>query len=98
MPTLLSVPAACEDLGGISRTTLWTLVRAGYLEQVNIGRRSFIVAKSLAAFVKSLSESADDDTVDDPDDDESPVSVPVPGLTVPRRQPHRAAQHEEAAT
>jgi hypothetical protein len=45
-------------LGGIGRTTLYELVDSGRLVKVNIGRRGFITAKSLAAYVDSLSEAA----------------------------------------
>jgi hypothetical protein len=83
MPTILSVPAACAELGGISRTTLWTLVRDRHLEQVHIGRRAFITAESIAAYVDSLGGSADDDS-----------PAPVLEGTVPRRR----AEHRTEAT
>jgi hypothetical protein len=45
-------------LGGIGRTTLYELIDSGQIVRVNIGRRGFITAKSLAAYVDSLSEAA----------------------------------------
>ncbi|WP_234811648.1 helix-turn-helix domain-containing protein [Mycolicibacterium canariasense] len=48
-------------LGDVGRTTLWKLVKANELEQVNIGRRSFITAESLQAYVDRLRGSATKD-------------------------------------
>ncbi|BCO40589.1 hypothetical protein MINTM001_17280 [Mycobacterium paraintracellulare] len=45
-------------LGGISRTKVWELVNAGELVRVNIGTRSFITAKSVAAYVDRLAAAA----------------------------------------
>lgn len=45
-------------LGGISRTKVWELVNAGELVRVNIGTRSFITAKSVAAYVDRLTAAA----------------------------------------
>ena len=58
MAILRSKPDACDDLGGISHTTLWQLVRDGHLTQVNIGRRSFITAESITKYVDSLTAAA----------------------------------------
>lgn len=55
---LIPVPAACASLGGVSRTTVYALVNQGELVKVNIGRRGFITAESLAAYVDRLAEAA----------------------------------------
>jgi hypothetical protein len=55
---LVPIPGAQSKLGGVSRTTLYKLVDAGELVKVNIGRRGFITAKSLAAYVDRISEAA----------------------------------------
>ena len=55
---LVSVPGACSVLGGVSRTTVYHLVNDGQLMKVNIGRRGFITAKSLAAYVDRISQGA----------------------------------------
>lgn len=47
---------AMRKLGGIGRTTFYQLINDGEIEQVHIGRRGFITAKSLAAYVDRLSE------------------------------------------
>jgi hypothetical protein len=47
---------AMHLLGGIGRTMFYELVAAGEIEQVKIGRRSFITAKSIAAYVDRLSQ------------------------------------------
>lgn len=54
---LLAVPDACAALGGIGRTTLWELVSRGELTRVNVGRRSFVTMKSIAAYVDRLTEA-----------------------------------------
>jgi Helix-turn-helix domain len=63
---LIPITSACSALGGISRTTVYDLVNREKLVKVNIGRRGFITAKSLAAYVDRLSESATLDRTDDP--------------------------------
>lgn len=45
-------------LGDIGRTTLYELVERGELVRVNIGRRGFVTAKSLAAYVDRLTAAA----------------------------------------
>lgn len=55
---LVPIPGALTRLGGIGRTTLYELVKSGDLVKVNIGRRGFITAKSLEAYVDRLSEAA----------------------------------------
>ncbi len=55
---LIPIPGAQSKLGGVSRTTVYDLVNQGQLVKVNIGRRGFITAKSIAAYVDRLSEAA----------------------------------------
>ncbi len=57
MRRLVSIPDSRAELGGIGHTTLYDLINRGFLVKVNIGRRSFITAESLAAYVDSLSEA-----------------------------------------
>lgn len=56
---LVPIPESMATLGDIGRTTLWKLVKANELKQVKIGRRSFITADSLQAYVDRLRESGD---------------------------------------
>jgi hypothetical protein len=53
----VSIPDARAELGGIGHTTIYDLINRRELVKVNIGRRSFITAESLAAYVDSLSEA-----------------------------------------
>ena len=46
------------QLGGIGRTKIYDLIDHGELVKVNIGRRAFVTAKSIAAYVDRLSEAA----------------------------------------
>lgn len=55
---LVPIPASCQALGGISRTTLYELVDNGDLVRVNIGRRALITQASLDAYVDRLSQTA----------------------------------------
>lgn len=55
---LIPVPTACARLGGVSRTTIYELVKQRELVKVNIGRRGFITAESLEAYVDRLSRAA----------------------------------------
>jgi predicted DNA-binding transcriptional regulator AlpA len=55
---LIPIPTVCEELGGVSRPTVYALVNRGELVKVNIGRRGFITGESLAAYVNRLSEAA----------------------------------------
>jgi predicted DNA-binding transcriptional regulator AlpA len=49
---------AVTALGGIGRTTLYELIATGHLTKVNIGRRSFVTAKSIDTYVDSLTAAA----------------------------------------
>lgn len=53
MPSpLLTVKEACERLGRISRTTLFTIVKSGRLPAVRIGaRRVFFEASTIDAYI-----------------------------------------------
>lgn len=55
---LVPIPGAQAKLGGLSRTTIYELINRGELVKVNIGRRGFITAKSIAAYVDRLSTAA----------------------------------------
>jgi hypothetical protein len=56
---LVSILEAREEwLGGIGHTTMYGLIKRGEVVKVNIGRRSFITAESLARYVDRLSEAA----------------------------------------
>jgi excisionase family DNA binding protein len=53
-PELLSIPAAMERLGNVSRGTVYNLIAEGRLQRVNLGRRAFITGASLDALLKEL--------------------------------------------
>lgn len=55
---LVPIEETQEQLGGISRTTVYGLVNSGLLAKVNIGRRGFITADSIEKYVASLTEEA----------------------------------------
>jgi hypothetical protein len=55
---LLSIIEARKELGGIGHTTMYDLIKRHEVVKVNIGRRSFITAESLAAFLDRLNEVA----------------------------------------
>ena len=55
---LLTIPEACQALGGISRHQLWKLDTAGEITKVNIGSRAFITAASLTEYVNRLTQAA----------------------------------------
>ena len=51
---LVPIPGTQTTLGGVSRSTVYDLINQGHLKKVSIGRRSFITAESLDAYVESL--------------------------------------------
>jgi len=53
-PTLIPLTTVQAQLGGIGRSTLYVMVAEGHLQKVNIGRRAFITAASLAAYLENL--------------------------------------------
>lgn len=55
---LVAIESTREALGGVSRTTIYELVNRRELVKVNIGRRGFITAASLAAYVGRLAKAA----------------------------------------
>jgi excisionase family DNA binding protein len=50
---LYPVEEARELLGGISRNTIYFIMRTGELPSVVIGRRRFIPAAAIASFIKA---------------------------------------------
>jgi hypothetical protein len=52
---LYSIEQARAVLGGISRNTLYGLLRSRALASVPIGRRRFIAAEAIAAFIANAS-------------------------------------------
>jgi excisionase family DNA binding protein len=57
---LIPVTEAMQQLGGISRTMFYALVKDGELSITKIGRRSFIATEDLDDFVtRNRSGSAD---------------------------------------
>jgi hypothetical protein len=57
LPTLLDVPAACRELGDLSRAQLYRLIQAGELETTHLGRLTRVTGASLAAYVDRLIEA-----------------------------------------
>lgn len=55
---LIPIPEARAQLGGIGHTTIYDLIKHRQLVKVNIGRRGFVTAESLAAYVHRLTEAA----------------------------------------
>jgi hypothetical protein len=55
---LVPYDEARHALGGIGRTTMYELFEQKKLVRVSIGRRGFVTAESLAAYVDSLSNEA----------------------------------------
>jgi hypothetical protein len=55
---LVPYDEAMHRLGDLGRTKLYELIDTKQLDRVKIGRRGFITAKSLAAYVERLSEAA----------------------------------------
>lgn len=51
---LVPIPEARQRLGGIANSTIYELVNRGELVKVNIGRRGFITAGSIDAYVDRL--------------------------------------------
>jgi excisionase family DNA binding protein len=52
MRHLMSVKEAPQQLGGISPTTFYALVKEGELSLVKIGRRSFVHSEELDDFLR----------------------------------------------
>jgi excisionase family DNA binding protein len=56
---LLPIEEAQQRLGGIGRSTIYELINRGEIEKVNIGRRGFITAASITAYVNRLTGEGD---------------------------------------
>jgi excisionase family DNA binding protein len=55
---LVPVDEAMQRLGGISRWTLYRLIRSGELATVTIGRRRFVTDRAIREFVAHLNDAA----------------------------------------
>lgn len=54
MTKLLTIEQAAEELGGVSRSTLYQLFRSGELASVKIGSRRLIPAEAITDYVQTL--------------------------------------------
>ena len=57
-PLLFSVPEARKQLGGISHSGFYVLVKRGLIRLTKIGCRSFVSRAELLAFVAARSQDA----------------------------------------
>ncbi len=57
-PLLFSVPEARKQLGGISHSGFYVLVKRGLIRLTKIGRRSFVSRDELLAVVAALGQDA----------------------------------------
>ena len=57
-PLLFSVPEARKQLGGISHSGFYVLVKRGLIRLTKIGRRSFVSRDELLAVVAALGHDA----------------------------------------
>ena len=48
---LLSIPQACEALGGVSRTTLYALIGRGDVRSICVSRRRLIPVRAITEFI-----------------------------------------------
>ena len=55
---LYPIPEASQQLGGISRTTVYELAKRGEIQLVKIGARSFVTHESLETYLAGLSNAA----------------------------------------
>lgn len=54
LPLLVDVPEARRQLGNMSRSGLYELLKEGTLKSIRIGRKRLIFSASIEAFVKQL--------------------------------------------
>lgn len=59
MKQLLTVEQASEELGGLSRSKMYQLMKTGELVSVQIGRRRLIPYREVTAFVEGLCDRGD---------------------------------------
>lgn len=55
---LMPIGEARAALGGVGRTMIYDLISRGEIQKVNIGRRGFVTAASLVAYVDRLTAAA----------------------------------------
>lgn len=58
VPIIAGPEGVSHALGGIGRTMVYALIRDGELTMAKIGRRSFVTAESIAAYVDRLTDAA----------------------------------------
>jgi len=59
--TLHSIPQALAQLGGIGRTSLYSLIQRGEIGTVHIGNRVFVPSDELASFIDRNRRRGGDD-------------------------------------
>lgn len=55
---LIPISTAAVYLGGISKPTVYSLVHAGHIKLVKVGRRSFVTAQSINDYIDRLEAQA----------------------------------------
>lgn len=54
LPTLVPMSEVGNQLGGLSRSTVYQLIDSGRLRRVTIGRRAFVTGRSIEQFLATL--------------------------------------------
>ncbi len=80
---LYTVQEAMDVLGGISRNTIYNLMRDGKLASVPIGRRRFIPARAIEDFIASCTTTQSPSLASR----QSHRSAQMPLMLVPARDP-----------
>lgn len=70
------LPEAQDALGGMGRSTVYELIKAGEIAVVKVGRRTYIAHDELLRYVQALTEVS---TEDNPRQDAQKVTVPDDG-------------------
>ncbi len=85
---LYSITEARHLLGGISRTSIYSLLQTGQLQSVVIGCRRFVAHKAIAELVEKSttneSPSVDSARLRKPEQNDLPLPLPVTGRKRPK--------------
>lgn len=87
---LHQIPEAQEILGGMSRSTLYEIIKDGEIAVVKVGRRTYIAGDELERYVRALTKGDEQPgELDDPGS-AGPPAVPLAEAHTSRRKAYAA--------
>jgi excisionase family DNA binding protein len=80
------IPEAQDQLGGMSRSTLYEKIANGEINSVKVGRRTYITHDELVRFVQALTETEKQEGLENSAPTGLRAGAPLARVPLPRRK------------